>query len=365
MNQNNSNENNKNKHVQTKKRHFRNRNGYGSVTKLKGNRRNPFMVRIFERFKENGSPVHKVIGYYKTRTEANEALALYNADPHAHEVSQLTFDDVWKLFIKQRYDDNDKKVPNSYVAAYAWLSDIHKMKFCDVKLFHLQAAVNACTRNFSTKKNIKIVANLIFKYAIGNDITSKNYAELIELPPEMKSDMHKPYTEEELQILWQYSDDPRVQTVLILVYTGMRPLSFFTMKTANVYLDKQYMVGGVKTAGAKSRDIPIANCILPIVKALYNPDNEYLFMRNGRPLNHTTYTDNYFSPAMELTGLKHLPHDGRATCETILDRLKVQRSVIDAILGHVQKSVGEKYYREVSVKDRLDAVNQIPAWPKK
>lgn len=68
---------------------------------------------------------------------------------------------------------------------------------------------------------------------------------------------------------------------------------------------------------------------------------------------------------MEALKLNHLPHDGRVTCETQLDRLKVQRSVIDAILGHAQKSVGEKYYRKVTVKDRLEAVNQIPCWPKK
>lgn len=80
-------------------------------------------------------------------------------------------------------------------------------------------------------------------------------------------------------------------------------------------------------------------------------------------MSYDTFAKNFFDPAMEALKLNHLPHDGRVTCETQLDRLKVQRSVIDAILGHAQKSVSEKYYRKVTVADRLAAVNQTPYWP--
>lgn len=341
---------------------MRRANGSGSITKLSGKRRRPWMVRVFKHFKLNGSPVHEVIGYFKTRKEADEALVGYNKDPKAYSISTLTFKDVWEMFIKQRYTDNGNKVPNVYNAAYNWLKDIHNMKFSDIKLFHLQKAVNDCTLNVSTKKNIKIVANLVFKYAIGNDIATRNYAELVKLPEGEKSNLHKEITLEELKLLWSNTHIPAVKTVLILAYTGMRPSSFINMLTEDVHLEEQFMVGGVKNSASKRRDIPIANCILPFVKELYNPENKYLL---GSEMSYDTFAKNFFNPAMEALNLKHRPHDGRVTCETQLDRLKVQRSVIDAILGHAQKSVGEKYYRKVTVKDRLEAVNQIPCWPKK
>lgn len=119
------------------------------------------------------------------------------------------------------------------------------------------------------------------------------------------------------------------------------------------------MIGGVKTAGGKNRVIPIADCILPFIKELYNPSNEFLL---GSRMSYDTFTKNYFYPVLNELNITHLPHDGRGTCESILDRLHVQRSVIDAILGHVQKSVGEKYYRNVTVADRLEAVNKMPHW---
>lgn len=347
---------------------MKNPNGYGSITKLTGNRRKPWMVRIFQHFKENGTPVHKVIGYFKSKTEANAALVLFRQNPTEFQNSQMTFKDVWRMMTKQKYIDLGKKVPNSYSAAFNWLKDIHDMPIQKVKLKELQQAVNDCTKNYSTKKNIRIVASLTFKYAIGNDIVSTNYAELVELPENAKSDLHKEFTEDEIKLLWKHSDNPSVQIVLISIYTGMRPKSLTTLENANVHLEEQYMVGGVKTSAAKMRDIPIADCILPFVKKLYNPNNIYLIggspVDNTKPMSYDTFAGRYFRPAMKLLNMHHLPHDGRGTCETQLDRLKIQRSVIDAILGHAQKSVGEKYYRTVTVKDRLEAVNQLPHWSK-
>lgn len=41
---------------------MKNANGYGSITKLKGNRRKPYMVRITVGRDENGFPIRKVLG---------------------------------------------------------------------------------------------------------------------------------------------------------------------------------------------------------------------------------------------------------------------------------------------------------------
>lgn len=338
---------------------MRNANGFGSISKLSGNRRNPFMVRKTVGYKLNGQPISKIIGYFKTRKEATIALVDYNKDPKAFELSQLTFKDVWKMYTKQTYIDIGKVTPRSYSAAFNWCTDLHDMKMSTIKLMHLQETVNACTASVSTKKNIKIVMNQIFKYSIGNDIVSTNYAELVKLPTELKSDLHKEFTTDEIKLLWQNKSELSAKICLILIYTGMRPGSIISMETKNIHIDEQYMIGGVKTAGGKNRVIPIADCILPFIKELYNPSNEFLL---GSRMSYDTFTKNYFYPVLNELNITHLPHDGRGSCESILDRLHVQRSVIDAILGHVQKSVGEKYYRNVTVADRLEAVNKMPHW---
>ncbi|GAG21729.1 unnamed protein product, partial [marine sediment metagenome] len=59
---------------------MKNPNGYGSVTKLSGSRRNPFVVRIsdgfkYDKIKDEYIRVRKILGCYETRKLANIALA--------------------------------------------------------------------------------------------------------------------------------------------------------------------------------------------------------------------------------------------------------------------------------------------------
>ena len=57
---------------------MKNPNGYGSVSKMSGNRRRPFVVRRTIGWNEKGHPIYETIGYCKTREEGNMLLADYN-----------------------------------------------------------------------------------------------------------------------------------------------------------------------------------------------------------------------------------------------------------------------------------------------
>ena len=55
-------------------------NKFGSITKLKGNLRRPYMVRIYDGMQVNfetkkAYPRQRVLGYYATRSEAMKALS--------------------------------------------------------------------------------------------------------------------------------------------------------------------------------------------------------------------------------------------------------------------------------------------------
>lgn len=57
-------------------------NGYGSITKLSGNRRNPYIVRITAGYDNEGRQIRKILGYYPNRKRALEALAAYSENPY-------------------------------------------------------------------------------------------------------------------------------------------------------------------------------------------------------------------------------------------------------------------------------------------
>ncbi len=84
--------------------------------------------------------------------------------------------------------------------------------------------------------HMKSVCSQMFKYAIDQEIVTTNYATLVELPAKEESEIHKPFTREELANLWQHTEDLGAKVALILCYTGFRPTELALIKTADVNL---------------------------------------------------------------------------------------------------------------------------------
>ena len=57
-------------------------NGTGSVFKLNGKRRNPWVARVTQGFNEKGRQKYVNLGYFKTRREAENELLSYNSNPY-------------------------------------------------------------------------------------------------------------------------------------------------------------------------------------------------------------------------------------------------------------------------------------------
>ena len=73
-------------------------NGYGNVSKLPGNRRKPYRVRVtvgWETDEAAGTTKQKfkTIGYYETREEGLIALSNYHQTPFN---TQITFEEVYQ-----------------------------------------------------------------------------------------------------------------------------------------------------------------------------------------------------------------------------------------------------------------------------
>ena len=348
-------------------------NGYGTVYKLSGNRRRPFVAAVPVGFKENGKVDQKPIGYFAKKPEALQALAEYNEKKkgitatenfkefkRVQQAKQYTFTDVYNMWAQQRYLDKNKKIPNAYASAFNWCSAIHALPFKDIKQIHMQGVVDACTKGSSTKRNIKTLLNKLSRFALGNDIVQTLYVSLVELPSSKKSDKHKPYTNDEMRAFWAASADKTAQAVLIMSYTGMRPSEFLQIKIKDVYLDERYIRGGLKTAAGKDRVIPIAECIYPFVAEMYNPQNEYLFTSNDkkRVTFHHFYTVLYQNLLQRLKIKKHYPHDGRHTCASALDDAGVSKVIIKKILGHRTNDITDDVYIHKTLPELIEAVNK-------
>lgn len=143
-------------------------------------------------------------------------------------------------------------IPNPYIAAFKRSEKLHDMLFIDIRTGNIQETIDSCDKGYASKKNIKILANLLFKYGMANDLVNKNYAELVSLPIEEKSNKHKPFTNNELTTLWKNTNDPGARLALIYCYTGLRPTELLRIRNENIFLSEKYMLGGMKTAAGKN-----------------------------------------------------------------------------------------------------------------
>lgn len=336
-------------------------NGYGSVVKLSGNRRRPYMVRLTTGYNQiTGAQIQKPVAYYAKRTEALAFLATLSNKSINIDTMKLTFAEVHDRWEAATYVDG-KEQSNQYKSAYQRCKPIWEIPFIDLKTEHFQQIINDCDKGYASKKAIRIVCNLVTKYALANDIAQKNYAELTTLPPAVESRIHNPLTKNELKILWDNANYIDVQAVLILCYTGMRPTELVKIKKTDIDFEQKIMLGGIKTAAGKGRKIPIADKIFPFVKAACERSSgDYIFSReDGKRFNYDNYRAQYWEPVMEKFRLNHLPGDARHTCASLLDDKDINTKIKKLILGHSSNDVTERVYTHKTMEQLIEAINKI------
>lgn len=333
-------------------------NGYGSITKLSGKRRKPYMVRVTAGLDEDTrEPVRKVLGYYAKRSEAISALASYNQNPYDLSAHAYTFAEVYQLWSAKYFNGLSRSAVGNHVAAYNACKPLHDLIFKQIRLIHLQEAVNNSGKSNNTQIRMKNLISLMYTYAIRLEITDKDYSGFIEIKGSDKPQKpHVPFSTEEIETLWaNLGSYPFLDTVLILIYTGLRAGELLNIKTENVHLDEKYMIGGSKTEAGKNRLIPLNEKILPLIQARYQAGSEYLI----EP--HITYPvySHRFDKLMEQLNMEHRTHDGRHTFASLMDTAGANLKCIKTIMGHSGGDLTSKVYIHKALPELLEAVNLI------
>lgn len=347
-------------------------NGYGSITKLSGNRRKPYGIRVTtgwvtDEITGKKKQKYKFIGYTKTRAEALSLLAKYNDYPLDLSYDKITFAELYEKWSEQKYPYISESSIRSYAAAYNICTPLYDKEFKKLKLFDLQNLIDTCGKNYPTLKNIKILFNQLYDYALKHEITNKNYSEHIDISKHKSknspSDKQKKLSNNEIKKLWEEKDDIYCQTILMLIYSGVRVSELLNLKKDNVYLDKRYFeVISSKTENG-IRIVPIADKVFPFYKSWFEryPDCEYLLCtENGKHLLHRNYYDAYFKKVIGKLNISCTPHTCRHTCISLLAQADVNQTIIKTIVGHSgAMSITEKVYTHLDLSDLLSAINSI------
>lgn len=356
-------------------RHRRLPNGFGQITEIKDrNLRRPYRVLITVGKTPQGRPIAKPLqpqSYFETYNDAYAALVEYNKNPYSLE-SNITMQELFEKWIAEHTKEVQPETIQKNRCEWNYISSIHHLPLSQVRTPELKLAFDHLAKfdedgtpvplPRTIKVRIKNILNLMYDYALSNDLITQNYARSFALPKEevVKASTpekeHISFTDAEVAAIEQIIDtNPAMQILYIQFYSGWRPDELLDMRVKNVNLEERWFKGGSKTEAGKDRIVPIHPKIFPYVKQNYlrakETDNEYLFTKvpaKGNNDTHYSYHQYYrlFVKARDELGLNpdHRPHDGRVYFATTAKKSGVDEYALKEIMGHRIADVTESRY---------------------
>jgi integrase len=331
----------------------KNPNGYGTVYKLSSkNRTRPYVAKRTAGWKKKGDghvQQYEVIGYYPTRIEAVNALSEFWTGG-VKQAPALTFKDVYNEWSAVHFDRITRSMINQYRMAFNHLKSLHHVRFVDLRTSHYQQVINNSTLKHGSLEKLKILVSMLYDYAIPNDICSKNYGKYIALPKNDR-ESRQAFTDTDIKKLWNNTDIPYADSVLIMIYTGLRIGELLSLTRFNIDLDKQTITGGLKTDAGKNRVVPIHPKIMPFIRTRYA---DKLF-----PVSYSTYIKKFKFLMDELGIQNKTPHSARHTFASLMARKGADIKALQDIIGHANYSTTADIYTHLTLDDLRKAIELL------
>ncbi|MGL5437569.1 MAG: tyrosine-type recombinase/integrase [Lachnospiraceae bacterium] len=377
-----------------KEKHEKLPNGFGSIKKLSGNRRNPYAVYPpVTEYIDNGDKVVPVIpkaltyvdswlkgvgvlsafhsGTYVPGQELPDYLDSANSQDvvqgilrhfnasqrtKANEPPQDTFETVYKAYYKWKYEaDKSKEYSDqskaSTRAAFKKFKTLHNKAFCGLTHADFQSVIDECNLGFSSKTNLIILVRGMSEYAYIYKIITADESKYLKAKIQNDAEEGSPFSDEELKLLWDNQNNETVEMLLIMCYSGYRVAAY---QNIHIDLEGKYFRGGVKNKYSKNRIVPIHSGILPLVEKRLHRDGTLLNMP------YQTFNASITRALHDLGINRRTPHDCRHTFSRLCERDKVNENDRKRMLGHSFGSdITNKVYGHRSVEELRVEIEKI------
>ncbi len=340
---------------------MKNPNGYGSVYKLSGQRRKPFMaVRTIGWCYETGNQKRVVLGYFKTRKEALQSLAKNIDIKFNIETMNLTFENVWNKWILEHSEKVTEKTLKVIKSRKNNFKPFLKMKFVDIKLIDYQDFFDQLQLSTGNMRNLKGTLTLIYKYAMRYEIIERNYPELVTIKKAKAiNTRNKVFSKDEINLLWKNKNLIGIDGILIMIYTGLRIGELLSLKKADINIEERYLIGGSKTTAGKNRCVPINSKILSLFEIRMRESKVYLFEKDGKEYKYNSFSNSIKKSFKVLNLSSHTIHDCRHTFATLLNNADANTTSIKQIIGHSSFNTTEKIYTHKDIDELRKAIDLI------
>lgn len=309
-----------------------------------------------------GKQVQMALPGCKTMAEANIALAEYNKSPYDIDKRKTTFEQIYNVLLETKFSKMKKQAKSSYTSSFKKCDAIKRLRMAEIRKYHMQNIIDEhADKSKSTQKNILLLFHAVYKFALENDICEKDYSQFVTVTSEKEKKDKKPFSREEVKLLWDnLQTHDYVDSILIMIYTGVRVSELLSIKREDIHLEERYIeLRGTKTEAA-DRLIPIHKKIVPLLEKRLTGDGEWLFasMRGTKELGYTVYRKN-FDTLLEKLNLTHTPHECRHSFMTYAAANKLNPILVKKIVGHSAHDITQDVYTHAFIEDLIEEIDKF------
>lgn len=315
-------------------------------------------------------PVWKTKGGFPTKRDAlNYLPTLLQSARNEHPPKK--FNEVFKAW-KAKYEPRvSAKTIEGYEAAFQHYKAYHFKRIDTISATDLQSCIDACKHGKRTKQLMKVIAGLVFKYAIDDNQTNRNPATNLYVGSD-ETTHYEPLTDQELEKI-EKSGLRYADYIVAMCYLGHRPAEFFGFKKSDFHEEDgtYYLLGGVKTEAGRTRAVTIPPKVLPIVKLHASIEgSDYLFPRldlnrKGQPTGYSQMPVRYFNkyiwkPIMDALGIVgKVPYATRHTYANKMKAVQGDEKDKAGLMGHASYETTRKHYQSTSLPEKKAITDQM------
>lgn len=263
-----------------------------------------------------------------------------------------TFSNLWERYVSRDFDRLSSTKQVAYRSAWKKVEPfIGAREISAVSSAELQTVAEDVAPTYYTRHDVKIVLSHLYKIALFDNLIEQNRAAFIQLPEKSETEKET-FSDAEIDLIWSdyRKNKSRISTaLLIMLYTGMRPVELRQLCLDNCDLAHQFAMCGAKSKKGKRRRIILPDKIIPLVV-------EFLTKKG---YEKTKFYDEWERLRTDLGLREELsPYCCRHTYITKLTALGISPAMLKELAGHEDYET-TLIYTHLSVSDRLAEVNKL------
>lgn len=339
-------------------------NGYGSITKLSGNRRRPYAIR------RTIDGQQKYLAYFAAVSDALAYLVELNKCP-AILGSDITFADAYRFEMAERRKRIADVTAQNYDIAFKKCAAIHNKRLMDLTVTDLQSIIKTMSASgirHPMQKKVRQVMHNVYRYAVKYQLIAPtaDISHFIDIDPPKRKYKKKPFNTRQLNRVKAIADNrehplsPIAMAIIMMCYSGPRPSEFLHVLKSDVKLKQRfYRIRESKTAAGRNRIVPINKKVLPYYEYWMSRNGVTLITdEDGQPLSYHQFLTR-FRHVMEASRCHHTPHECRHTCATWLDSKGANKLATKRILGHAVQDITDGIYTHPSLRQLRRAIDLL------